>query len=147
MSWSVVEFNNMIESIGTIRYRPNWWIWLEVDPNLGKYLRHLCFLASYKCKKLGRPSQGEHITVVSSHEKISEAEKYHYLWGKYEGLQVEFSIILEPDTNGNAWWFPIRSISLELIREELGLSRKRAIDLHYCPGYENPGKVKELQLK
>ena len=126
-----------MKSIGTIQYRDNWWIWVIVDDQLGKYLRKLFYLARNRCEKLGNPSQGNHITVVSSHEKTENFEKF---WKKYQGEPVEFEVILEPDTNSNAWWFPIKSTKLEDIREELGLPRQRIYnDLHYCPGYERMG--------
>lgn len=130
----------MIQSIGTIRYRSNWWIWLECDYELGRYLRRLHYNFVYKVCKLGKPSWDEHITVVSSHEKT---DKFEQFWGKYEGLSVNFEVEIAPQTNGNAFWMPVHSKKLENIREELGLVKQRMIPLHFAVGYEYPGKVKD----
>ncbi len=129
----------MITSIGTLRYRKNWWVWLEVDYELGRYLRRLYFFAQYGCSKLGRPSQDEHITIVSSHEKT---DRFEAVWGVHEGREIEFTVLLKPETNSNAVWCPVRSIGLEEIRLELGLSAERHIPLHFAVGYLYPGKVK-----
>lgn len=131
-----------MKSQGILRYRSNWWIWLECDYELGRYLRRLYFLATHKVYKLGKPSWDEHITVVSSHEKTEKFEKY---WNKHEGKIIDFSLDLFPQTNGNAWWFPIVSQTLEDIREELGLNRLRNIPLHFAVGYERMGKVYEFK--
>lgn len=129
----------MLKSIGTVRYKSNWWIWLDVDYELGRYLRHLYLLARRKCCKLGRPSQQEHITVVSSHEKNGLFEQ---LWMKHEGREIEFWIDLDkPKTNGNAIWHPIISPDLENLRIELGLTANRNPDLHFCCGYLYQGKT------
>lgn len=130
----------MINSTGTIRYRSNWWIWLECDYELGRYLRRLFFAQRFKVEKLGKPSWDEHITVVSSHEYLPT---FPSLWGKHEGRECEFTVVLEPKTNGNAWWMPVKSVELEGLRIELGLEPERHIPLHFAVGYQYPGKVVE----
>ena len=133
-----------MNSEGIIQYRDNYWVWLLVDDQLGKYLRKLYYLARKGCHKLGSPSQGEHITVVSSHEKNENFDKF---WKKYDGESAEFQILFPPDTNSNAWWYQVKSAKLEDLREELGLPRQRGFaELHYCPGYERTGRDYELRF-
>jgi len=112
-------------------------MWLEVDPQLGKYLRKLYFLAQYGVSKLGKPSWDDHITVVSSHERTPLFEKF---WWLHEGREVKFNLFFEPATNDNAYWYPITSEGLNEIRRELGLG-ERMIPLHLAAGYLFPGKV------
>ena len=128
-----------MQSIGTIKYRPNWWIWLECDYQLGKYLRKLFFNNNFGLIKLAKPSWDEHITIVSHHE-YNDTFSAH--WNKHENKQIQFEIILETlSTNSNAWWYSIKSKELEDIREELGLGRERIIPLHFCIEYEREGKI------
>ena len=128
----------MISSLGIIEYRDNYWVWLLVDDQLGKYLRKLYYLARKRCYKLGSPSQGEHITVVSSHEYNRNFDRF---WYKHNRRPITFEILFPPLTNGNAWWYTIKSKDLEEIRGELGLPKQcEFAELHYCPGYERIGK-------
>lgn len=109
---------------GTIRYSPKllgassskWWCTIDGDPELGKYYRHLFYLQSYRCNKLQRPSWECHITVIRDEEPSDKS-----LWGKYNGLEVDFEIIGEMETNGDYYWLPIKcQLALDL-RAELVL--------------------------
>lgn len=133
----------MLKSSGSIVYRHNWWVWIQCDPQLGKYLRKLYRLARRNVDKLGQPSQGEHITVVSREEKNDNFER---LWKRHEGKSVEFELILNPQTNGNAFWFPVMSKDVENFRIELGLQAKRIPEIHFCCGYLRQGKSYESRL-
>lgn len=134
----------MIESFGHICYRDDWHIYLNCDHELGKYLRKLYSLARRNVEKLGRPSRNEHITVVSNYEKN---ENFELLWRKYEGDKVNFILILEPQTNGNAFWFPVISQQLNNLRIELGLPEIKNPRLHFCCGYLYQGKFHDDLLK
>ena len=128
----------MINTQGIFRYRPNWWAWIEVDYELGRYLRR-SFLFGHGIK-LQKPSWNEHITCVSTHEK--EKISHPELWGKHEGITINFSIQTEAlYYNGNAYWYDVVSNEVDNIRLELGLKNPREIPLHFAIGYLTNGKI------
>lgn len=114
------------------------WTVVEVDYELGRYLRSLFKLSNYNLIKLGQPSNKEHITVISPYDKISLL--YRNLLKDYDNTLIHFNIEFELYTNGNAYWVPVISKQLEDLRSRCGLSRHPAIELHFCVGYERIGK-------
>lgn len=129
----------MINSFGTIRYLDNYWVWVDVDNSLSRYLRRL-FLLGHGIK-LQKPSNSDHITVVTSHEKekINTAKL-----GYMAGDTVSFSISLDLWTNGNAYWYPVISKDIDNFRTALGLDNPRPIPIHFCIGYLFEGKIEHV---
>lgn len=124
----------MIQSVGTLNYFSSWWIILECDHELGRYLRHLFFLAQHRCLKLGKPSRSELVTSQEYNERFPP------LWNKYQNEEISFDIELTLGTNSNAWFCRIYSKRLGEIRAELGLGEPY-VPLHLAIGYENEGKM------
>lgn len=126
----------MITSCGTIRYLDNYWVWVDVDDSLSRYLRRL-FLFGHGIK-LQKPSWDDHITVVTSHEKEKlNIAKIGYMAGE----TVSFSLSLDLWTNGNAYWYPVISKDIDDFRVVLGLENPRPIPIHFCIGYLFEGKL------
>lgn len=50
---------------GKINWRNDGWVYLEVNKELGRYLRYMYYLYTYKTVKLSSPSRNEHITIVT----------------------------------------------------------------------------------
>ena len=120
--------------IGTIKVGYNWTV-AEIDHELGRYLRRL-FLRTFGIK-LQRPSNKEHITIISEYEKLYDKlplEKYHK-------KQVNFKLVLQAYTNGNAFWCPVLSMEIGEIRESTGLCYEPEYGFHFCIGYLNNGII------
>ncbi len=127
----------MIHTIGVLRYIGQTRINLNLHDGLGKYLRRLFAMHRHNVEKIGAPMHRCHVTVVA--RESLDTVRWE-LWGKYEGREVEFDLVLEPATNGNAYWMPVRSEWLEMVREELGLSRERSVPFHFGFGYLRAGR-------
>lgn len=125
----------IFRSIGKI-YVGNLWMILRCDHELGRYLRKLYEMEFYGCRKLQRPSHGEHITIVSKYEPVANMKTDWYYWND---MAVWFDIDLNPSHNGNAVWYPISSPMINLMRLDMGLTPSPFIPLHLCIGYFNSG--------
>lgn len=134
---------NWIDMIGSLNYSPkrlgdhvskNWWITVECDKELGKYLRHLYYLYNYKTEKLIRSAWAEHISVVRNEEPPTD--HYKSFWEKYARAEIWVRIYMRPETNGEYWWLPAYSEAALNIRQELGLSREPEIPLHMTFGHK-----------
>lgn len=112
-------------------YRANWGF-LEVEYELGRYLRKLFWLHTNGVYKLGRPSNDEHITIFTPREY--EASKH--VSGEYE-FQLDFSNVW---TNSNAFWLDVVSPQIESLRTSLGLGPQE-VPIHFCFGYLYAGKA------
>ncbi len=121
----------MFKSIGILKQVGFYTAHVICSEDLNDYLRKLYTLYNFKCRKLLPPMNGSHITVNYSEKEHLKIEKEEI---------IEFEVIIDPQTNGNAWWYPIISKDLEAIRLNLGFAKTPEIDFHYCIGYERDGK-------
>lgn len=124
----------MITSIGTIDFGKDWGV-LKCSHELGRYLRYL--YQQFSGIKLQRPSNGEHITIVSPHENFDLTN-----WKWLNDTPIRFFIDLSPQTNGNAIWYPVQSHRINEIRLTMGLSEYKKIPLHFCIGYKHENESK-----
>lgn len=108
---------------GILRVRPTW-LTIELDHEIGRYYRNL-FLLTYGFK-LQRPSNGEHITVISEKDNIQ-------VDNEFEGIPIKFRLGTTLTTNGNAICLRVFSFEAVCIRCDYGLLYR---DLHFCIGYE-----------
>lgn len=130
-------------SIGHYRYSPTlngslqrrdggttrWWLIIDSDPDLARYLRHLFMLQTYRTQKAQAPLWGPHISVIRGEEPPLPAA-----WGRLEGQEVEYEY--EPivrETDGYLW-VPIRCEAALDHRNELGLPREPTPPLHLTIG-------------
>lgn len=124
----------MISSTGIVKLHSRWGF-LHCDYNLGKYLRRLYYNYFYKCRKLERPSNNEHITIVSPWDDVSLINLH-----RWNNIKLNFSIHMKPNDNGNALWLPVVSEDIEEFRENvLGVQKNPGIPLHFCVGYLTKG--------
>lgn len=125
----------MLTSFGYLNYRDDSLV-IEVDQDLGRYLRRLLFLSTYSIVKLQEPARGNHITVVSKYERGS------LNFSSFNGIRIDFSIELDLYTNGNAFWSPVSSSQAQTIRESVGLGAPYN-PFHFGIGYIKEGKLNE----
>jgi hypothetical protein len=72
-----------MRSLGTFRFSPTlrnnshtrrdgsstrWWLIIDCDPDLGRYLRHLFALGHFRTRTLQNPLWGPHISVIRGEE-------------------------------------------------------------------------------
>lgn len=74
---------------------------------------------------------GSHITVNYGVTETLVSES---------GIVIDFAVVLDVYTNGNAYWCPVVSKQLEEIRSSSGLASSPEFGLHYCIGYLREGK-------
>jgi hypothetical protein len=126
-----------VESIGILRYSPqlvgtvtenNWWLVIDCDPEIGRYFRHLYYLANYRCRQLLRPAWEEHISVVRNEEPPNK-----HLWKKYNGNTIIFHYEPVVKYDGLYCWINVNCPQALEIRQELGL-RGPIIPLHLTVG-------------
>lgn len=134
-----------MNSTGTLRYSPKlngsherrdggstkWWLVLDVDPELGRYLRQLHHLATYRTQKLQKPAWEVHISVIRDEEPLDE---FKPLWEKYAGLELCFEYELNAEGNETYVWLPVVCEAALDIRVEMGLPRSPIFPLHCTIG-------------
>ena len=133
-------------STGTFRYSPKlngslerrdggstkWWLVLDLDPELGRYFRHLHHLATYRTQKLQRPAWETHISVIRDEEPLDE---FKPLWDKYAGQEICFDYdMMNAGSNDIYVWLPVVCETALDIRAELGLPRDPIYPLHLTVG-------------
>jgi hypothetical protein len=113
------------------RESEKWWLVLDCDDSLGKYYRHLYWLASHRVGVMVRPAWREHITVIRNEEPPDKTA-----WERYAGHRVLFWYNASPRTNGDYWWLDVECPCLNHIRLELGLSFQPEIPFHLSIGHQ-----------
>lgn len=134
----------MINSIGHY-YTKGRFAFLKVGLDFGRYFRKLFDLERYGVQSLQPPSNGYHITIASPYDDHKDTTSIVYRLP--ESLKVkgyfDFSIIMEPYTNGNAFWYPVVSKDIELFRSYNKIKVLPDVALHYCVGYLEQGKCEQ----
>ena len=106
-----------------------WWLIIDCDPELGRFLRHLYMIAHHRTRTLQAPLWGPHISVIRGEEPPNAAT-----WGDGNGLEVEFEYDpVARETDGYVWCPVLCAPALDL-REKLGLSRSPELALHLTIG-------------
>lgn len=98
--------------------------YLAVGHDVGRYYRSL-FLLTFGLK-LQRPSQSEHITVISPDDEA----QMNFIVGENFSFDIELALY----TNGSAIWLPVVSSDIDEMRARLGLGEPYN-SLHFCIGY------------
>lgn len=130
----------MFKTLGRLRYSPQllgnspskWWLILDCDfdGEIGRYYRHLHWLASHRCCELQRPSWLSHVTVIRDEQPPNT-----WLWGLYNGREVEIEYEPIVCDDGSYFWVNVSCPVLLDVREELGLARKPLYPLHLSIGH------------
>jgi hypothetical protein len=108
----------------------NWWMIAKIDYTVGKYWRHLYKLQHNFCRKLSRPSHGEHVTIIGN-EIPTNPEGWNNYAGKSIGLYLKHKI----DYSDTCYWLEVDCPDAEQIRIDLGLSPKPKVSFHLAIGY------------
>ncbi|AEO93378.1 gp116 [Bacillus phage G] len=106
-----------------------WWVMVECPHDIIEYYRY--WVTKNKNFKISYPLFGSHISIIRNEEPPDE---FKHLWGKRNGMEVEFTYTPDFETNGNYWWLKVDCPQLDDIREELGLPRKPFFDYHLSIG-------------
>ena len=106
-----------------------WWLILECDREIGRYLRHLHAVATHRTVMLQEPLWGTHVSVVRD-----EKPPCAWWWEELAGQQVvvEYDPAIE-FANGFAF-APVRCEAALDYRERLGLPREPPYPLHLTIG-------------
>ncbi len=129
-----IEFNDQrwYPATGVIRYTTNW-VKVHTSISIIEYYSYL--VEKHLHKKLNLPRHGAHVTVISGKwERVTGKEA----WGKHEGKQVTFLYSSKVQDQGNYFWVEVWSLSLNQLREELGLGAR------YHPLHLTVGNIKNL---
>jgi hypothetical protein len=132
-----------MKTVGTYRYSPTlngslerrdggttrWWLIIECDPELGRYLRYLFTLATYRTTRIQAPLWGTHVSVIRGEEPVIKSG-----WERFNGEPVEFDYLPEVHETDGYLWAPVQCEVALRHREELGLPREPAPPLHLTIG-------------
>lgn len=133
-----------LAATGTLRYSPAlgktgharrdggstlWWLIVECDPELGRYLRHQFLLGHRRTRRLQAPLWGAHISAIRGERPPNEA-----LWKRWDGDAVEFEYDPAMRETEGFVWCAVRCQRLLALREELGLPREPRPPLHLTIG-------------
>lgn len=133
----------MLKSTGTFRYSPTlngslmrrdggttrWWLIIDCDEELSRYLRHLYFLSTYRTTTVQSPLWGPHISVIRGEEP-----PHKEAWEKLDGQEVEFEYEPLVQEGQGYLWVAVQCEPALSLREELGLSREPDPPLHLTIG-------------
>jgi hypothetical protein len=120
----------MYTSSGKLSYG-NSWLLLHVDSELLRYYRY--FVLKYCGRKLNAPTL-PHITVIAGkYEKVCDSP----IWGKYHNEIVTFEYEPTVYNDDIYYWIQAKSLRLEEIRKEFGLT-----PIPYWPYHATIGNLK-----
>jgi hypothetical protein len=134
----------VIRSFGTLRYSPalragvhtrrdggttRWWLIVDCDPELGRYLRHLYTIAKRRTRTLQAPLWGPHISVIRGEEPHDVRA-----WGEHDGAAIEFDYDPNARETDGYVWYPVECAAMLDLRERLGLAREPSPALHLTIG-------------
>lgn len=106
-----------------------WWAIVECPKDIIDYYKY--WVTKNKNFKLNTPSFGSHISIVRNEEPPDE---FKHMWGKRNGMEVEFTYTPDFETNGDYWWLKVECPILSDIRLELGLPLEPRFDYHLSIG-------------
>jgi hypothetical protein len=142
--------HGFIASTGTLRYSPQlskgghtrrdggstlWWLIIDCDPELGRYLRHQYLLAHQRTRSLQSPLWGAHISVIRG-----EIPSRMDAWKRGDGTAVEFAYDPRAHETDGYVWYPVRCEAILDLRQALGLPREPEPALHLTIGNGKQGE-------
>lgn len=111
----------------------DWWLVLECDPELGRYLRQLFFMHHHKTESLQEPLWGTHVTVIRD-EQPPNLE----LWKSIESETFSIHYGTEITVFDEYVFLPVECPAALDYREQLGLPREPEYPLHMTFGNMKP---------
>ncbi|MGO1070654.1 hypothetical protein [Lysobacter sp. CA199] len=133
-----------ITATGTLRYSPQlgkgghtrrdggstqWWLIVDCDPELGRYLRHLYLLGHRRTRALQSPLWGPHISAIRGERPVAMDA-----WKRGDGATIEFAYQPQAHETDDYVWHRVRCEALLNLRETLGLPREPEPALHLTIG-------------
>ncbi len=106
-----------------------WWLIIECDPELGRYLRYQFEIKTYGTKKVQAPLWGAHISVIRNEEPPVKTN-----WEQFQAQKIEFKYKPNIQETEGYLWVPVQCELALKHREELGLSREPELPLHLTIG-------------
>jgi hypothetical protein len=134
----------LLRASGILRYSPEirpgshtrrdggssyWWLIIDCDPELGRYLRYLYEQAYWQTRPLTSPLWGPHISVIRGEQPADTRD-----WGRGNGERIEFDYTPEAEEIHRYVWHPVRCDAVLDLREHYGLAREPAPPLHLSIG-------------
>ncbi len=102
----------------------DWWLILQCDPDVGRYLRLLYALDVRHTRQLSDPLWGPHVSIVQNEMPPDLTQ-----WRALEG---------EPQEIGEYVFYPVACAEALAYREALGLPREPRWPLHLTFGNRKP---------
>lgn len=135
MSW--------LSTVGTFRYAPTnngtflrrdggtteWWLIIDIDPELGRYLRAEYALSRYRTVQPQPPLWGTHVSVIRGEEPPDKSA-----WKKFDGQRVEVRYEWDVTETKEYLWLPVVCPAANAIRVELGLPADPTPAMHLTFG-------------
>lgn len=106
-----------------------WWLIIDCDAELGRYLRHLYEQAYWRTRPLTSPLWGPHISVIRGEQPADVSD-----WGRHNGATVEFEFSPLAEESHSYVWHPARCHAALALREHYGLAREPTPPLHLSIG-------------
>lgn len=106
-----------------------WWLILQCEADVGRYLRELYALDVRRTRCLADPLWGAHVSVVQNEVPPNLAA-----WRALEGRPMRFEYCHPPQEIGEYVFFPVECAEALDYREHLGLSREPRLPLHFTIG-------------
>lgn len=107
----------------------DWWLILQCDPDVGRYLRQLYALDARRTRQLCDPLWGPHVSIVQN-----EVPPDLTLWCALEGRPMTFDYVHPPQEIGEYVFYPVACAEALTHREALGLPREPRWPLHLTFG-------------
>ncbi len=111
----------------------DWWLILQCDPDVGRYLRLLYALDVRRTCQLSDPLWGAHVSIVQNE---MPPDLTH--WRALEGQAMTFDYLHPPQQIGEYAFYPVECAEALAYRETLGLPRQPRWPLHLTFGNRKP---------
>lgn len=107
----------------------DWWLIIQFDREVGRYLRRLHEISSTNASQLSEPLWGPHVSVVRG-EKPPHLES----WRDRQGREVTLEYTQAPQETDGYIYFPVQCKEALNYRDLLGLPRQPQWPLHLTIG-------------
>lgn len=113
----------------------DWWLILQCEPDVGRYLRQLYALDMRRTRRLSDPLWGAHVSIVQNE---MPPDLTH--WRALEGQAMTFDYLHPPRQIGEYAFYPVECAEALAYREALGLPRQPRWPLHLTFGNRKAGQ-------
>jgi hypothetical protein len=132
-STGIFRYSPPLNSCGNLIRRDGqstkWWLIIECDPELGRYLRYQFQIKTYYTQSVQSPLWGTHISVIRNEEPPIKTH-----WESLQAQEVEFEYeAMIQETEGYIWVGVQCEAALQH-RSVLGLPREPVLPLHLTVG-------------